>query len=62
MQLAYLPDRKREYTVDDDARSYASEFSVEGRGDVTDIDELGKGYKRSKRRGMLGWFKLRVIH
>lgn len=60
MQLAYLPDKKREYVVDDDAQSYASELSVEGRDDVTNLDELVKDYKRNKRRGMLGWFKLKV--
>jgi centromeric protein E len=54
MQLAYLPDRKREYVIDDDA------LSMEGKGDVTNIDELVKDYKRNRRRGMLGWFKLRV--
>lgn len=60
MQLAYLPDRKREYIIDDDAGSCASELSVEGRDDVTHLDELVKDYKRNKRRGMLGWFKLKV--
>lgn len=60
MQLAYLPDKKREYVIDDDALSYASELSVEGRDDVTNLDELVKDYKRNRRRGMLGWFKLKV--
>lgn len=60
LQLAYLPDRKREYMIDDDAGSCASELSVEGRDDVTHLDELVKDYKRNRRRGMLGWFKLRV--
>ncbi|XP_022768152.1 kinesin-like protein KIN-7C, mitochondrial isoform X2 [Durio zibethinus] len=58
-ELAYLPDRKREYIIDDDAGSCASELSVEGRDDVTNLDELVKDYKRNRRRGMLGWFKLR---
>ncbi|XVE60299.1 hypothetical protein DITRI_Ditri05aG0117700 [Diplodiscus trichospermus] len=58
-ELAYLPDRKREYMIDDDAGSCASELSVEGRDDVTNLDELVKDYKRNRRRGMLGWFKLR---
>ena len=62
MQLAYLPDRKREYIIDDDAGSCASEFSVEGRDDVTNLDELVKDYKRNRRRGMLGWFKPRVSY
>lgn len=60
MQLAYLPDKKREYLVDDDAGSYASEISVEGRDEITNLDELVKDYKRNKKRGMLGWFKLKV--
>ncbi len=60
MQLAYLPDRKREYMIDDDTGSHASELSVEERVDVTNIDELVKDYKRNRKRGMLNWFKLRV--
>lgn len=60
MQLAYLPDRKREYMIDDDTGSHASELSLEERGDVTNIDELVKDYKSNRKRGMLGWFKLRV--
>ncbi|KAK8354928.1 hypothetical protein V6Z12_A05G252500 [Gossypium hirsutum] len=58
-ELAYLPDRKREYMIDDDAGSCASELSVEGRDDVANLDELVKDYKGNRRRGMLGWFKLR---
>lgn len=60
MQLAYLPDRKREYVVEDDAGSYVSGLSAEGRDDITNIDELVKDFKRNRRRGMLGWFKLKV--
>ena len=60
LQLAYLPDKKREYTTDDDAGSYVSEISAEGRNDVANLDELVKDYKRNRRRGMLGWFKLKV--
>lgn len=60
MQLAYLPDKKREYTVDDDAGSYGSEIPLEVRDDVTSLDELVKDYKRNRRRGMLSWFKLKV--
>ncbi|XP_040364017.1 kinesin-like protein KIN-7C, mitochondrial isoform X1 [Rosa chinensis] len=58
-ELAYLPDKKREYVIDDDALSHASELSVEGRDDITNLDELVKDYKRNRRRGMLGWFKLK---
>ncbi|ESW33471.1 hypothetical protein PHAVU_001G072400 [Phaseolus vulgaris] len=58
-ELAYLPDRKRESWINDDAGSHASVPSPEEKDDVTNLDELGKDYKRSKRRGMLGWLKLR---
>ncbi|XP_061341956.1 kinesin-like protein KIN-7C, mitochondrial [Gastrolobium bilobum] len=58
-ELAYLPDRKREPLIDDDAGSYASVPSVEEKDDVTNLDELVKDYKRNKRRGVLGWLKLR---
>ncbi|KAF7816839.1 kinesin-like protein KIN-7C, mitochondrial isoform X1 [Senna tora] len=58
-ELAYLPDRKRDHLIDDDSGSHASELSVEGKDDVTNLDELMKDYKRNKRRGMLGWFKMR---
>ncbi|XP_062001196.1 kinesin-like protein KIN-7C, mitochondrial isoform X2 [Rosa rugosa] len=58
-KLAYLPDKKREYVIDDDALSHASELSVEGRDDITNLDELVKDYKRNRRRGMLGWLKLK---
>ena len=60
MQLAYLPDRKREYMIDDDAGSYDYEISADGRSDATNLDELVKDYKRNRRRGMLSWFKLKV--
>ena len=59
-QLAYLPDRKREYVTEEDAGSYASELSVEGRDEITNLDELVKDFKRNRKRGMLGWFKLKV--
>ncbi|KAH9757071.1 kinesin-like protein KIN-7E [Citrus sinensis] len=58
-ELAYLPDRKREYIIDDDAGSYVSELSAEARDDITNLDELVKDYKKNRRRGMLGWFKMR---
>lgn len=60
MQLAYLPDRKRETWINDDTGSHASVPSPEEKDDITNLDELGKDYRRSKRRGMLGWLKLRV--
>ena len=51
MQLAYLPDRKRETWINDDAGSHASVLSPEEKDDITNLDELGKDYRRSKRRG-----------
>lgn len=62
MQLAYLPDRKRECIIDDDSESIDSEISVDGRSDATNLDELVRDYTKNKRRGMLGWFKLKVIY
>ncbi|KAJ1378136.1 P-loop containing nucleoside triphosphate hydrolase [Sesbania bispinosa] len=59
-ELAYLPDRKRESLIEDDAGSHASvPCSAEEKDDITNLDELVKDYKRNKRRGMLGWLKLR---
>lgn len=59
-ELAYLPDRKREYIVDDDdAISLDSEFSSEGKCDNSCLDESSKLDKRSRKRGMLGWLKLK---
>ncbi|XP_017243666.1 kinesin-like protein KIN-7C, mitochondrial isoform X1 [Daucus carota subsp. sativus] len=58
-ELAYLPDRKRELMLDDDAGSINSETSAYGRSEVTDLDELMKDYRKSTRKGMLGWFKLK---
>ncbi|CAI9764020.1 unnamed protein product [Fraxinus pennsylvanica] len=58
-ELAYLPDKKREYMIDDDAGSIDSEISMDGRGDLTNLDEVVKDYKRNRRRGMLGWFKVK---
>lgn len=55
-----MPDRKREYTIeDDDVGSLDSDFSA-GRIDGSGIDEPIRFDKRNRRRGMLGWFKLRV--
>ncbi|XXG60683.1 hypothetical protein AAC387_Pa04g2527 [Persea americana] len=57
-ELAYLPDRKREYMIDDDVGSLDSELS-EGISDAINLDDPVKDDKRNRRRGMLGWFKLR---
>ncbi|KAL7086204.1 hypothetical protein ACP275_14G324500 [Erythranthe tilingii] len=58
-ELAYLPDRKRECVIDDDVGSIDSEISLDGKSDATNLDELVGDYKRNRRRGMLGWFKLK---
>ncbi|CAD5195969.1 unnamed protein product, partial [Musa acuminata subsp. malaccensis] len=58
-ELAYLPDRKREYLIDDEDGTLDSELSAEGRLDSSSLDEPLRFDKRSKKSGMLGWFKLR---
>lgn len=60
LQLAYLPDRKREYLIDDEDGRLDSELSAEGRLDSSSLDEPLRFDKRSRKSGMLGWFKLRV--
>ena len=47
--------------MEDDAGSCASELSADGRDDIGSLDDLVKDYRRSRRRGMLGWFKLKVV-
>nr|GMD87274.1 kinesin-like protein KIN-7C, mitochondrial isoform X1 [Ipomoea batatas] len=46
--------------IDDDIGSINSEVSAYDRVDVSDLDELVKDYKRNRRRGLLGCFKLKV--
>uniref|UniRef100_A0A0E0KQV1 Kinesin motor domain-containing protein n=1 Tax=Oryza punctata TaxID=4537 RepID=A0A0E0KQV1_ORYPU len=58
-ELAYLPDRKREYSIEDDDVSLDSEFSIEGKLDSNNPDEPLRFDRRNRRRGMLGWFKLK---
>ncbi|KAJ0976854.1 hypothetical protein J5N97_012328 [Dioscorea zingiberensis] len=58
-ELAYLPDRKREYMIDDDDASVDSEFSAEARTDQSSLDESIKFDRKNRMRGMLGWFKLK---
>ncbi|PHU14602.1 hypothetical protein BC332_15807 [Capsicum chinense] len=58
-ELAYLPDRKREYMIDEDVGSIDSEKSADGREGVINLDELVKDFRRNRKRGMLGWFKLK---
>ncbi|KAI3499699.1 hypothetical protein L1887_35504 [Cichorium endivia] len=55
-ELVYLPEKKRGMFIDDDSGSMDSEFSGNGRAD---LDELVKDYRKNRRRGMLGWFKLK---
>nr|CAB3487087.1 unnamed protein product [Digitaria exilis] len=59
LQLVYLPDRKREYFVDDDDISLDSELSLEGKLDSNNPDESSRFDRRNRKRGMLGWFKLK---
>lgn len=58
-ELVYLPEKKRGIFIDDDAGSIDSELSGHGRADLTNFDELVKDYRKNRRRGMLGWFKLK---
>ncbi|KAL6885877.1 hypothetical protein ACP4OV_010138 [Aristida adscensionis] len=58
-ELAYLPDRKREYFADYDDVSLDSELSLEGRLDSNNPDESIRFDRRNRKRGMLGWFKLK---
>lgn len=58
-ELVYLPDRKREYFIDDDDVSLDSELSLEGKLDLNNPDESARFDRRNRKRGMLGWFKLK---
>ncbi|CAA6660430.1 unnamed protein product [Spirodela intermedia] len=60
-ELAYLPDRKREHIDedDDDGDRLDLEFSRDGRFDATCLEDSTIFDKRNRRRGMLGWLKLR---
>jgi len=62
MQLAYLPDMKREYLTEDDSDevSLDSEVPTEECSHASYLDEMVKDCKKTKRRGMLGWLKPRV--
>ncbi|KAH7287488.1 hypothetical protein KP509_32G058200 [Ceratopteris richardii] len=57
-ELAYLPDRKRDFIFEDED-GHESELSLDGRSDNIISDELFKGEKKTKRRSMLAWFKLK---
>ncbi|KAJ1271064.1 hypothetical protein BS78_06G100400 [Paspalum vaginatum] len=58
-ELVYLPDRKREYFIEDDNVSLDSELSLEGKLDLNNPDESARFDRRNRKRGMLGWFKLK---
>ncbi|GER40321.1 kinesin heavy chain [Striga asiatica] len=60
-ELAYLPGRKRESMIDEEAGSIDSEVSMDGKGDAVSLDDIVKDYKRNKGRGMLSWFKLKKL-
>lgn len=57
-ELAYLPDRRRDYIFEDED-GHESELSLDGRSDNIISDDLFKGEKKTKRRSMLAWFKLK---
>lgn len=57
-ELAYLPDRRREFAFEDED-GHDSELSLDGRSDSSVVDEILKGEKKTKRRSMLAWFKLK---
>lgn len=56
-ELAYLPNRRRDFMIEDDD-SHDSEFSMEGKGENS-IEDSSKEEKKNKKHGMLNWFKLR---
>ncbi|WOL11843.1 kinesin-like protein KIN-7E, chloroplastic [Canna indica] len=58
-ELAYLPDRKREYLIDDEDDKMDSDLASEGKLETISLDEPLRFDKRNRRSGMLGWFKLR---
>lgn len=56
-ELAYLPNRRRDFMIEEDD-SHDSEFSTEGKGE-NNIEDSFKEEKKNKKHGMLNWFKLR---
>ncbi|XP_020593333.1 kinesin-like protein KIN-7E, chloroplastic [Phalaenopsis equestris] len=58
-ELAYLPDRKREYIIDDDVASVDSELSGESRFGFNGHEESLKFEKKNRKRGMFGWLKIK---
>ncbi|KAF5780429.1 putative plus-end-directed kinesin ATPase transcription factor bZIP family [Helianthus annuus] len=58
-ELVYLPEKKRGIFIDDDAGSIDSEVLENGKSDVANLDELVKDFRKNRRKGMLGWFKLK---
>ncbi|KAJ4761707.1 P-loop containing nucleoside triphosphate hydrolases superfamily protein [Rhynchospora pubera] len=60
-ELAYLPDRRRDYLLDDDVGSLdSSEFSLEGKLDSNNLDDPNSRIdKRNRKRGMLSWLKMK---
>eukprot|EP01018_Ginkgo_biloba_P005091 Gb_35642 [translate_table: standard] len=57
-ELAYLPDRRRDFIIEDED-SHDSEISAEGKGDSNNTEETSKEEKKNRKHGMLNWFKLR---
>ena len=62
LQLAYLPDKRRDLVLedDDDAGLGGELESREGKDGIGTEDSCKDEKKAIKKRGMLAWFKLRV--
>ncbi|XP_056693879.1 kinesin-like protein KIN-7C, mitochondrial isoform X2 [Spinacia oleracea] len=61
-ELAHLPDRTREYVIcgdDDGDGSLDPEVPVQECANANNLHETVKDDKKSKKKGMLGWFKSR---
>ncbi|OAE31373.1 hypothetical protein AXG93_3789s1140 [Marchantia polymorpha subsp. ruderalis] len=62
-ELAYLPDKRRELVhfdeEDESGTGNADHESGEGKGDNNSLEDHNKEEKKTKKRGMLAWFKLR---
>ncbi|KAL8257158.1 hypothetical protein R6Q59_029199 [Mikania micrantha] len=60
-ELVYLPEKKRGIFIDDDDddKSIDSVVLRQEKSDFENLDELVKDYRKNRRKGMLGWFKLK---
>ncbi|KAL8217753.1 hypothetical protein R6Q57_021126 [Mikania cordata] len=61
-ELVYLPEKKRGIFIDDDDdKSIDSVVLRQEKSDFENLDELVKDYRKNRRKGMLGWFKLKKL-